>query len=158
MKVEFCVVGKTSYDYIKTGMALYEKRLKRYFPFKVAYLPDLKKAKNYSPLQFKEEEGQQILKYVQPEDYLILLDERGATYSSVKFARYLERLLNQSNRRLIFLVGGAYGFSEAVYKRANAQWSLSEMTFSHQMIRLFVLEQLYRGMSILHNEPYHNPD
>jgi 23S rRNA (pseudouridine1915-N3)-methyltransferase len=156
MKVEFWVIGNTSFDYLKEGTAIYEKRLKHYLPFEYKVIPDIKQAKNLSSEQLKEKEGLVLLQKLNKGDYLILMDENGKEMSSVKFASYLENLLQQSYKKLIFVVGGAYGFSPAVYQRANAKLSLSKMTFSHQMIRVFALEQLYRAMSILRNQPYHH--
>ena len=157
MKMELWLVGKTNEEYLRTGMALFEKRIKRYLPFQVHIFPDLKNTRNLSPLLVKEKEGQQILGKLKKEDHLLLLDERGKTFTSVDFASFIERKMNYSAHRIIFLVGGAYGFSPELYQRANGQIALSAMTFSHQMVRLFFLEQLYRAMTILHNEPYHNP-
>lgn len=156
MKVEFWVIGNTSFPYLKEGTAIYEKRLKHYIPFEYTVIPDIKNAKNLSKEQLKQKEGDQILKKLDKGDWLILLDERGKSYSSMKFAKHMDGLLQQSYKRLIFLVGGAYGFSDAVYQRSNGKLSLSPMTFSHQMVRLFVLEQLYRAMTILRNQPYHH--
>lgn len=156
MKLEFWTIGNTSFDYIKTGCAIYEKRLKHFLPFESYTLPDIKNAKSLSEEQLKEKEGQALLKKIEQGDFLILLDERGKQYSSVQFAEKLEGLLQMSYKRIIFLVGGAYGFSDAVYERANSKWSLSKLTFSHQMVRVFVIEQLYRGMSILRGLPYHH--
>ena len=137
-------------------MALYEKRLKHYLPFQWSVLPDIKGAGSLSAQQVKAKEGESILSKLKDDDLLILLDERGRALSSEGFATYLDKKLQQSQRRLIFLIGGAYGFSDALYERAKDQLSLSSMTFSHQMVRLFFMEQLYRAMTILRNEPYHN--
>ena len=156
MKVELWYIGKTAFPYLKEGMAIYEKRLKKYFPFQTVLIPDVKNARKMSPKELKQKEGDLILKKIKKEDFLILLDEKGKEMASVQFAEFLEKKLHLSHKKLIFQIGGAYGFSETIYKRANAKLALSKMTFSHQMIRLFVLEQLYRGMSILNNEPYHN--
>jgi len=156
MKIELWLVGKTSFSYLQEGTDIYTKRLKHYIPFKIEVIPDIKKAKNLSKNQLKEKEGEIILKKLKPTDYLILLDERGRQMESVAFAGFMEKLLHSSHSRVVFLVGGAYGFSENVYKRGKFQISLSKMTFSHQMIRLFFTEQLYRAMTILKNEPYHH--
>lgn len=156
MKVEFWVIGKTNEVYLETGIGIYEKRLRRYLPFQMQVLPDIRQAGTLSSEQLKSKEGELMLSKIKPEDLLVLLDEKGQSYTSERFARYLEQQLAGSKHRLIFLVGGAYGFSEEVYRRANAQLALSAMTFSHQMVRLFFLEQLYRAMTILRNEPYHN--
>lgn len=157
MKVELWGIGKTNERYIEEGMALYEKRLKHYLPFQWVIVPDIKGAGSLSAQQVKAKEGESILSKLKDDDLLILLDERGRSLSSEGFAGYLDKKLQHSQRRLVFLIGGAYGFSEALYHRANDQLSLSSMTFSHQMVRLFFLEQLYRAMTILRNEPYHNP-
>lgn len=156
MKLELWLQGPTAFDYLKTGVELYEKRLKHFLPFEIVVLSDIKNAKSLTEEQLKTKEGEQLLKKVDSNDYLVLLDERGKQYSSLQFSETLEGLLQQSQKRIIFFIGGAYGFSDAVYERANMQWSLSKLTFSHQMVRLFVVEQLYRGMSILRGLPYHH--
>ena len=156
MKIEFRLVGKTNESYLKEGIAIYNKRITHYLPYSMDILPDIKQAGKLKPAQIKTKEGELILSKINKGDFLILLDEKGKTYTSVKFAQYISQQLQQSHHRIIFQVGGAFGFSEAVYKRANAKLSLSDMTFSHQMIRLFFTEQLYRAMTILRNEKYHN--
>ena len=156
MKIEFWAIGKTNETYLKEGMAIFEKRIQRYLKLASVLITDVKNAKNLKPKQVKQKEGEKILDKLQKGDFLVLLDEKGKHFTSVKFAKFIEQQLNQSHHRIIFLVGGAYGFSEAVYKRANYKIALSEMTFSHQMVRLFFLEQFYRAMTILRNEPYHN--
>ncbi|MBK8195218.1 MAG: 23S rRNA (pseudouridine(1915)-N(3))-methyltransferase RlmH [Lewinellaceae bacterium] len=155
MKVELWAIGKTAEPYLETGTGIFEKRLKNYLPFSWVILPDVK-LKTTDGNRLKQEEGKMLLSKITPDDYLILLDERGRELSSAGLADWLERKLSSSHRRLIFLIGGAFGFSPDVYSRANEQLALSKMTFSHQMVRLFVLEQLYRAMTILKNEPYHN--
>jgi len=156
MKVEFWMIGKTSFDYLDDGIAIYKKRLGHYLPFSSTVIPNIKNAKKLSTKEIKEKEGALVLGKINKDDFLILLDEKGKHYSSQKFASFMEGKLQHSGKRIIFLVGGAYGFSDIVYTRANSQLSLSAMTFSHQMIRLFFLEQLYRAMTIIRNEPYHN--
>lgn len=156
MKIELKVVGKTAFDYLKTGIAIYEKRLKRYCDFSIAVIPDIKNAKNLSKAQIKEKEGAAILKKIDKSPFVILLDDKGKMFTSKEFSAYLEDKLMPSGKNIIFIVGGAYGFSESVYARANAKLSLSKMTFSHQMVRLFFVEQLYRAYSIIKNEPYHH--
>ena len=156
MKTEFWYIGKTSFPYLEEGIKIYEKRLDRYLPFNSILIPDVKKGNKLPPDQLKIKEGEVVLKKLNPNDFLILLDERGKQLTSIQFAKFMENKLQMGNRKLIFLVGGAYGFSEAIYQRANQELSLSKMTFSHQMIRLFFLEQLFRAMSILKGEPYHN--
>lgn len=155
MKVELWAIGKTAEPYLETGTGIFEKRLKNYLPFSWVILPDVK-LKTTDGNRLKQEEGKMLLSKITPDDYLILLDERGRELSSAGLADWLERKLSSSHRRLIFLIGGAFGFSPDVYARANEQLALSKLTFSHQMVRLFFLEQLYRAMTILKNEPYHN--
>jgi len=137
-------------------MAVFEKRIKRYTNFEYRVIPDIKKAGSLSPIQLKEKEGEKLLATFGSNDYVVLLDEKGKQLTSVKFAEEIEKRQIAGTKQWFFVVGGAFGFSDAVYKRANAQLSLSKMTFSHQLIRLVFLEQLYRGFSILRNEPYHN--
>lgn len=156
MKVNCWFIGKTSEKYLQEGTRIYSKRLGHYLPYATEIIPDVKGAGKMSPDQLKSREAEAVLSRLKPEDGLILLDERGQTFSSVRMARWLDKQLQRPWRRLIFLVGGAYGFDPLLYERANGKLSLSEMTFSHQMIRLFLLEQLYRSMTILRNEPYHN--
>lgn len=156
MKVEFWITGKTAFSYIDEGIAIYEKRLRNYLNFQIVVFPDIKNAKNFTPELLKQKECEQQLAKITKDDVVILLDERGKALSSVEFAQFMEQKMQQSVKRLIFIVGGAYGFSPALYERANQQLSLSKMTFSHQMIRLFFVEQLYRAMTIVKGESYHN--
>lgn len=156
MKVEFWVIGKTSFDYLDKGNDIYLNRIKHYVPFKMETIPDIKNRKKLSSEQIKTKEGEIILSKLNTSDFLILMDERGKQRSSVDFSEYLQSMLQQSYKRLIFLIGGAYGFSDAVYNRSNTKMSLSKMTFSHQMVRLIFLEQFYRALTIMKNEPYHH--
>lgn len=157
MKLRFVQVGKTVEEYLKTGAALYEGRISHYAPFSVETIPDLKNAKSLSGDEIKRTEGRMILERIQPSDYLILLDEKGREFSSREFASYIEKTsLAAGNRQMVFLIGGPYGFSDDVYARADGKISLSRMTFSHQMVRLIFLEQLYRAFTILRGEPYHH--
>lgn len=155
MKTEIWAIGKTSEKYLETGIAIFETRLQRYLPFALTIIPDVK-VKTTDGDVLKQAEGKSILSKLTPDDYLVLLDERGQQFSSMELARWMERRMVASPRRLIFLIGGAFGFSQELYDRAQERLSLSKMTFSHQMIRLFFAEQLYRAMTILKNEPYHN--
>jgi 23S rRNA (pseudouridine1915-N3)-methyltransferase len=155
MKIELWAIGKTSEKYLEEGIAVFEKRLRNYLPFSLHILPDIKTKSNDSQWLMREE-GKMILSKLNPDDYLVLLDERGSEFTSVELAGWLEKRLGQSRRKMIFLIGGAFGFSSEVYERANERIALSKLTFSHQMVRLFFLEQLYRAMTILRNEPYHN--
>jgi 23S rRNA (pseudouridine1915-N3)-methyltransferase len=154
MKIELWVIGKTDMDYIKEGIAQYEKRLKHYTAFDIYVFPDIKTPLSMEQLKVKE--GDLILGKLQKEDVFILLDERGKQYTSLDFSAFLAQKQVNSTKKLIFQIGGAFGYSEAVYQRANGQMSLSKMTFSHQMIRLFFVEQLYRAFTILRGEKYHN--
>ncbi|MEN8890300.1 MAG: 23S rRNA (pseudouridine(1915)-N(3))-methyltransferase RlmH, partial [Wenyingzhuangia sp.] len=134
----------------------YQARLKHYIKFNLDIIPDIKKIKNLSVAQQKEKEGELILKKIQPTDFLILLDEKGKEFRSVDFADFLQKKMNSGIKQLVFAIGGPYGFSDNVYAKAKGKISLSKMTFSHQMIRLFMIEQLYRSATILKNEPYHH--
>ena len=156
MKIHFWAIGKTNEKYLREGIGIFTKRLGHYLPFEMQELPDIKQAGKLSPVALKEKEGEMVLQRLKSDDYLILLDERGKRYTSEAFARQINKWLQLPQKRIIFLVGGAYGFSPDLYQRANQKIALSEMTFSHQMVRLFFVEQLYRGMSILRNQPYHN--
>ena len=151
MKIALIVIGKTDAGYFVEAINEYKNRLVHYIPFEMEVIPDIKNVKNLSESQQKEKEGDLILKALQPGDYLVLLDEKGKEFTSVQFSTYIER-----KTHTVFVVGGPYGFSDAVYKAAAEKISLSKMTFSHQMIRLIFIEQLYRAMTILNNEPYHH--
>jgi 23S rRNA (pseudouridine1915-N3)-methyltransferase len=156
MKLDFWFIGKTAFPYLEEGIQLYAKRLQHYAPFEMSVLPDVKNAKSLSSDQLKTREGEAVLKKLHKDDMLLLLDERGKQLDSLAFAGAVEEWSLRPVRRVVFLVGGAYGFSEAVYARADAKLSLSKMTFSHQMVRLFFVEQLYRAFTIIRNEPYHH--
>ncbi|WP_455496892.1 23S rRNA (pseudouridine(1915)-N(3))-methyltransferase RlmH [Coprobacter sp.] len=156
MKILLLVVGKTTESYFSEAIREYSERTKHYIPFDMDVIPELKNTKNLSFDQQKEKEADLILKSLQPGDYIVLLDERGKEYSSLQFAAYLERKMHVVSKRLVFVIGGPYGFSSRVYDSASEKMSLSKMTFSHQMIRMIFVEQLYRAMTILNNEPYHH--
>ena len=156
MNVTLLCVGKTDFSWVKEGLELYVSRLKRYVPFKEEEIPHLKNASALSEAVIKEKEREIILSKLRPSDYVILLDEHGKEYRSVEFASKLEALLSRNSRDIVFIIGGAYGFSEAVYSRADEKISLSKMTFSHQMVRVVFTEQLYRAFTILKGEPYHH--
>lgn len=156
MKITLLLTGKTEEDYIIKGCLIYEQRLKHYLSFETIIIPSLKNAKALSIDQQKQKEGELIFKFIQPSDKLFLLDEKGKEHTSVQFSAFLQQQMNSGIKNLVFVVGGPYGFSDELYKRANGKISLSKMTFSHQMVRLFFVEQLYRAMTILKNEPYHH--
>ncbi len=156
MKIIFMTVGKTDFGFLNEGIDMYSKRIAKYATFEMVSIADLKNTRNLSTDEIKLREGQLILKAIGTTDFLVLLDERGKQQSSPAFAQYIEQLQLRNTKQVVFLCGGAYGFSAAVYERANANLSLSLMTFSHQLVRVLFLEQLYRAFSILHNEPYHH--
>ena len=156
MKIVLLVVGKTTESYFVQGIEEYSKRLAHYVPFELTVIPELRNTKSLSTDQQKEREADLILKSLQPGDYLVLLDEHGREFTSLQFASYLEKKMANIAKRLVFVVGGPYGFPNRVYQAAQEKISLSKMTYSHQMIRLIFTEQLYRAMTILNNEPYHH--
>ena len=156
MKIKLIAIGKTDDKNLQVFMNVYHNRLKHYINFQLEIIPDIKNAKNLSQAQQKEKEGELILKKLSTTDQLILLDEKGKEFRSIEFSKYLQKKMLSGIKQLVFVIGGPYGFSDAVYKKATGKISLSKMTFSHQMIRLFVIEQLYRGFTILKNEPYHH--
>lgn len=156
MKTCLLVIGKTDAAYIREGIAEYEKRLTRYIPYEMQVLPDVRNSKNMTEALQKEKEGEMLLGQLQPSDFVVLLDEKGKQHTSVEFSEYLAQKMLVGIKRLVFVVGGPYGFSEAVYRRANDKISLSRMTFSHQMVRMIFAEQIYRAMTILKGEPYHH--
>lgn len=156
MQIKLIAIGKTDNKAIITLIDEYSKRLNFYIKFEFEVIPDLKNTKSLSEILQKEKEGELILKNIIPSDDVILLDERGKSYSSMDFSDFLQKKMNAGLKQLIFVIGGPYGFSDEVYSRANAKLSISKMTFSHQMIRPFFIEQLYRGFTILRNEPYHH--
>ncbi len=156
MKITLILCGKTEDDYILKGFTIYEQRLKHYISFETIVIPALKNTKALSIEQQKQKEGELILKSIQSSDRFILLDEYGKEYTSTGFSGYIQQQMNSGIKNIVFAVGGPYGFSDDIYKRADGKISLSKMTFSHQMVRLFFAEQLYRAMTILKNEPYHH--
>ncbi|EEI92083.1 putative rRNA large subunit m3Psi methyltransferase RlmH [Sphingobacterium spiritivorum ATCC 33300] len=156
MKITLICVGKTDEKYLNEGIEKYTGRLKHYITFGMVIIPDLKNSKNMSQAQQKEKEAALILKHISPQDTVVLLDEYGKEYRSVDFSRYLEKNMLNSTQHLVFVIGGPYGFDQTIYDRSVQKISLSKMTFSHQMIRLFFVEQVYRAFSILKGEPYHH--
>lgn len=156
MKIKLLAIGKTDDKNLQTLIENYQKRLKHYINFQIDLIPDIKNIKNLSKQQQKEKEGELILKKLSPSDQLILLDEKGKEFRSLEFAVFMQKKMNSGIKQLFLVIGGPYGFSEAVYKKSQGKISLSKMTFSHQMIRLFVVEQIYRAFTILKNEPYHH--
>lgn len=156
MKITLLTVGKTDRDWVKQGMDIYVTRMKHYFPFSIVEIPELKNASSLSEEQIKTKEGELILKNIRPAEDVILLDERGREHTSMEFAKVLQDKISYAGKDIVFVIGGAYGFSEAVRQRANSKISLSKMTFSHQMVRAIFAEQLYRAFTIMKGEPYHH--
>ena len=156
MTIKLLCIGKTDSKELQKLIEVYLKRLQFYTKFEIDVIPDLKKARNLDENQQKTKEGELILNKTQTSDFVVLLDENGKQFSSEAFSEYLQKRMNSGLKQLIFVIGGPYGFSEAVYQRADGKISLSKMTFSHQMVRLFITEQIYRCFTILKNEPYHH--
>lgn len=156
MKITLLAVGKTDRGWIKEGLDTYVSRLKHYVPLSITEIPELKNVSSFTKEQIKVREGELILKNIQQTDDLILLDERGREYSSVEMAALLQDKMLRGGKDIVFAIGGAYGFSDEVYRRANSRISFSRMTFSHQMIRVIFTEQIYRAFTIMRGEPYHH--
>lgn len=156
MEIALITVGKTNIGYITEGINEYCKRLRRFLPYKIIELPDFRKSGKVSEQEQKDGEGEMILKQIVDSDRVYLLDERGKEYTSREFASVLERELGSGKKRLVFIVGGPYGFSKKVYDRADSMLSLSRMTFNHEMVRLFFIEQIYRAVAIINGLPYHH--
>ena len=156
MNIKLLAIGKTDNKQLILLIDEYKKRLKHYVKFNIEIIPDIKNVKNLSIDQQKIKEGDLILSKLKSTDQLILLDDKGKHYTSVEFSSYLQKKMSSGLKQLVFVIGGPYGFSEGVYKKSQGKLSLSKMTFSHQMIRLFIVEQIYRGFTILKNEPYHH--
>ena len=156
MQLSLLVLGKTDSAQIETEIKRYESRLKHYLPFELRVIPDVRRGSKLTPEEQKRAEGIELLRYITPTDRVYLFDERGESYTSRAFATFIERAMVSGERRLVFIIGGPYGVSPEVYDRADGQVSLSRMTFSHQMVRLFAIEQLYRAQTIIRGEPYHH--
>ena len=156
MKITLLVVGKTDVKWVKEGPELYISRLQHYVPFSLLEIPELKNVSSLGKEQIKLREGDLILKSVKPSDMVVLMDERGKQYTSMEFSAFIQGRMLQGGKDMVFVIGGAYGFSEAVYSRSDLSISLSKMTFSHQMVRTIFVEQLYRAFTIIKGEPYHH--
>lgn len=156
MKIELAVIGKTSIGYLKQGIDEYIKRLKHYVPFEIKYIDDIKNTKNISEDQQKRTEGAKILSLLDKSDFVVLLDEHGKEYTSIQYSNYIQKRMLSGAKKVVFVIGGPYGFSQEVYDRANDKISFSKMTFNHEMIRLIFTEQLYRAYTIINHEPYHH--
>ena len=156
MKIKLLTIGKTDNAALAQLIKTYEARLKHYIQFSIEIIPDLKNTKNFSEEVQKEKEGDLILSKISTKDRMVLLDENGTSFDSIEFSKFLQKQMNSGIKQLVFVIGGPYGFSEKIYKKSQGKISLSKMTFSHQMVRLFAIEQIYRGFTILKNEPYHH--
>lgn len=156
MKAELLVIGKTDSNIIRDGIEVYKKRLVHYLPYEMKVIPDIKNTKNMSVDQQKTKEGSLILDNLSSSDFVVLLDEKGKEFTSVGFSSFIEQKMITGIKKVVFIIGGPYGFSQDVYNRANSKLSLSKMTFSHQMVRMIFTEQLYRAMTIIKGEPYHH--
>ena len=156
MNIELIVVGKTDMKEVEALVSMYTKRLNHYIKFAITTLADVRNTKNLSAAEQKRMEGEAILRLITDSDHLMLLDEHGLELRSIEFADLLQKRMSAGTKRLVFVIGGPYGFSDAVYQRANSKLSLSKMTFSHQIVRAIFTEQLYRAFTILKNEPYHH--
>ena len=156
MKIELAVIGKTSIGYLKQGIDEYIKRLKHYVPFEIKYIDDIKNTKNISEDKQKRTEGAKILSLLDKSDFVVLLDEHGKEYTSMQYSNYIQKRMLSGAKKVVFVIGGPYGFSQEVYDRANDKISFSKMTFNHEMIRLIFTEQLYRAYTIINHEPYHH--
>jgi len=156
MNIELVAVGKTDMAEVENLVAMYSKRINFYCKFSITVLPDVRNTRNISVKQQRTAEGESILRQIGEGDYVVLLDEKGVEMRSLEFASWMQKRMNSGLRRLVFVIGGPYGFSDAVYERADGKLSLSKMTFSHQIVRAIFTEQLYRAFSILHNDPYHH--
>jgi len=156
MRITLLTVGKTDIAWVKAGLDMYVSRISHYVPFVTDEIPELKNVASLSREQIKEKEGALLLRHVKPSDYVVLLDEHGRKFRSLEFASWLEDRMSRAGANIIFIIGGAYGFSDEVYSRADFRISLSDMTFSHQMVRTIFAEQLYRAFTIIRGEPYHH--
>ena len=156
MKIKLLAIGKTDNKNLIQLIEEYQNRLKHYIKFELDIIPDIKNVKNLSEIEQREKEGERIIAKLQNTDQLVLLDDKGKHFTSIEFSQYLQKKMNAGIKQLVLVIGGPYGFSDAVYKKSIGKISLSKMTFSHQIIRLFVVEQLYRGFTILKNETYHH--
>ena len=156
MKIAFLQTGKTSDRYLADGISVFEERLRKYIAFDIYTLPDIKSTRNMPSHEQKIKEGEQIAGFIKPSDYTVILDEKGKEFSTIEFSSWLEKIFMTHKKRIVFVSGGAWGFSEEVYKKADMCLSLSRLTFSHQMVRLLFLEQLYRAFTVIKGEPYHH--
>jgi 23S rRNA (pseudouridine1915-N3)-methyltransferase len=156
MKIAFLQTGKTSERYLNEGITMFEERIRKYSAFEILTVPDLRRTRNLPAQEQKIREGEQILRFFRNDDYIVILDEKGKEFSTIEFSSWLEKIFMLQKKRIVFVIGGAWGFSEEILKKADMSVSLSRLTFSHQMVRLLFLEQLYRAFTVIKGEPYHH--
>jgi 23S rRNA (pseudouridine1915-N3)-methyltransferase len=156
MKIAFLQTGKTSERYLNEGITMFEERIRKYSTFEILTVPDLRRTRNLPAQEQKIREGEQILRFFRNDDYIVILDEKGKEFSTIEFSSWLEKIFMLQKKRIVFVIGGAWGFSEEILKKADMSVSLSRLTFSHQMVRLLFLEQLYRAFTVIKGEPYHH--
>jgi 23S rRNA (pseudouridine1915-N3)-methyltransferase len=156
MKIALLQVGKTSERYLTEGIAAYEERIRKYTAFEVFTIPDIRSTRNMPAKEQKAREGERILQFLKNDDYIVILDDKGNEFSTIEFSSWLDKMFMSQKKRIVFVIGGAWGFSDDVYKTADIRLSLSKLTFSHQMVRLLFLEQLYRAFTVIKGEPYHH--
>jgi 23S rRNA (pseudouridine1915-N3)-methyltransferase len=156
MKIALLQTGKTSDRYLSDGIAIFEERLRKYTAFEILTIPDIRSTRNMPSREQKMREGRGILRFIRTDDYIVILDEKGKEFSTVEFSSWLEKKFLLQKKRIVFVAGGAWGFSDEIYKKADMRLSLSRLTFSHQMVRLLFLEQLYRAFTVIKGEPYHH--
>lgn len=156
MKISLLQIGKTAEKYLMDGISVFEGRLRKYSAFEIFTIPDIRNTRNMTSAELKSREGEKILRFIKNDDYIVILDDKGKEFSTIEFSAWIEKTLILQKKRLVFVIGGAWGFSEEVYKRADMRLSLSRLTFPHQMVRLLFLEQLYRAFTVIKGEPYHH--
>jgi 23S rRNA (pseudouridine1915-N3)-methyltransferase len=156
MKIALLQTGKTSERYLNEGITMFEERIRKYSAFEILTVPDLRRTRNLPAQEQKIREGEQILRFFRNDDYIVILDEKGKEFSTIEFSSWLEKIFMLQKKRIVFVIGGAWGFSEEILKKADMSVSLSRLTFSHQMVRLLFLEQLYRAFTVIKGEPYHH--
>ncbi len=156
MKISLLQIGKTAEKYLMDGISVFEGRLRKYSAFEIFTIPDIRNTRNMTSAELKSREGEKILQFIKNDDYIVILDDKGKEFSTIEFSAWIEKTLILQKKRLVFVIGGAWGFSEEVYKKADMRLSLSRLTFPHQMVRLLFLEQLYRAFTVIKGEPYHH--
>lgn len=156
MKIALLQVGKTSEKYLTDGISTFEERVRKYTAFEIFTIPDIRDTRNMPASEQKSREGEKVLQFFKSDDYIVILDDKGKEFSTIEFSSWLEKMFMSQKKRIVFVIGGAWGFSDEVYRMADMSLSLSRLTFSHQMVRLLFLEQLYRAFTVIKGEPYHH--